>query len=126
MLHWRNVGPALAGGRTAAVAGTDADANLYYFGSAGGGAYKTTNGGLTWTDVSPPGATAAIGAMAIAPSNSSIVWMGTGEPNPRNDASYGDGIWLTRDGGASWTHRGLAHTYAIAKILVDPRDSNTA
>jgi photosystem II stability/assembly factor-like uncharacterized protein len=126
MLHWRNVGPAVAGGRTAAVAGSDADANLYYFGSAGGGAYKTTDGGLTWSDVSPRGATAAIGAMAIAPSNSSVVWLGTGEPNPRNDASYGDGVWLTRDGGATWMHRGLAQTYAIAKILVDPHDPNAA
>ena len=126
MLHWRNVGPAIAGGRTAAVAGTDADANLYYFGSAGGGAYKTTNGGLTWTDVSPRGATAAIGAMAIAPSNAAVVWMGTGEPNPRNDASYGNGVWLTRDGGTTWSHRGLERTYAIAKILVDPHDVNAA
>jgi photosystem II stability/assembly factor-like uncharacterized protein len=123
-LHWRNVGPAVAGGRTAAVAGTDADPNLYYFGSAGGGVFKTTDGGLTWQDVWPTDAVGAIGALAIAPSNKAIVWAGTGEPNPRNDASYGDGLWVTRDGAQHWTWRGLPASYAISKILIDPRNPN--
>jgi photosystem II stability/assembly factor-like uncharacterized protein len=123
-LQWRNVGPAVAGGRTAAVAGTDANPNLYYFGSAGGGIFKTTDGGLTWQDVWPHAAVGAIGALAIAPSNEEIVWAGTGEPNPRNDASYGDGVWVTRDGAKRWTWRGLPKSYAIAKILVDPHDPN--
>jgi photosystem II stability/assembly factor-like uncharacterized protein len=125
-LAWRNIGPALAGGRTAAAAGTDADPYLYYFGAAGGGVFKTTNGGLTWDDVWPRDAVGAIGAIAIAPSNKDVVWVGTGEPNPRNDASYGDGIWLTRDGGTHWSRRGLPDSYAIAKILVDPRDPTIA
>ncbi|MBV8148914.1 MAG: hypothetical protein JO092_07465, partial [Candidatus Eremiobacteraeota bacterium] len=120
-LDWRNVGPAVAGGRTAAVAGTDADPNLYYFGSAGGGVFKTTDGGLTWQDVWPRAAVGAIGALAIAPSNVDVVWAGTGEPNPRNDASYGDGVWMTSDGAKHWTWRGLPKSYAIAKILVAPR-----
>ena len=124
-LTWRNIGPALAGGRTAAVAGTDADSNLYYFGAAGGGVFKTTDGGLTWRDVWPHDAVGAIGAIAIAPGNPRIVWVGTGEPNPRNDASYGDGMWLTRDGGAHWTRRGLDATYAISALLVHPRDPNS-
>ncbi|MBV8434720.1 MAG: hypothetical protein JO029_10630 [Candidatus Eremiobacteraeota bacterium] len=124
MLSWRNIGPALAGGRTAAVAGTDADPNLYYFGSAGGGAFKTTDSGLTWLPVWPQNAAAAIGAIAIAPSDRDVVWAGTGEPNPRNDASYGDGVWVTHDGARHWLHRGLDGTYAVAKILVDPRDPN--
>ncbi|MBV8285260.1 MAG: hypothetical protein JO175_11470, partial [Candidatus Eremiobacteraeota bacterium] len=124
MLSWRNIGPALAGGRTAAVAGTDADPNLYYFGSAGGGAFKTTDSGLTWLPVWPQNAAAAIGAIAIAPSDRDVVWAGTGEPNPRNDASYGDGVWVTHDGAGHWLHRGLDGTYAVAKILVDPRDPN--
>jgi photosystem II stability/assembly factor-like uncharacterized protein len=121
-LHWRNVGPAVAGGRTAAVAGTDADPNLYYFGSAGGGVFKTTDGGFTWQDVWPRAAVGAIGALAIAPSNAAIVWAGTGEPNPRNDASYGDGVWMTRDGAKHWTWRGLPASYAISKILIDSHD----
>ncbi len=125
-LSWRNIGPALAGGRTAAAAGTDEDPYLYYFGSAGGGVFKTTDGGLTWRDVWPSDAVGAIGAVAIAPSDKNVVWVGTGEPNPRNDASYGDGIWLTRDGGAHWRRRGLVESYAISKILVDPHDPNVA
>jgi photosystem II stability/assembly factor-like uncharacterized protein len=125
-LAWRNLGPALAGGRTAAVAGTDQDPLLYYFGAAGGGVFKSTNGGLTWDDVWPHAAVGAIGALAIAPSDKRVVWAGTGEPNPRNDASYGDGVWLTRDGGARWIQRGLSNTFAISKILVDPRDPNRA
>jgi photosystem II stability/assembly factor-like uncharacterized protein len=125
-LTWRNLGPALAGGRTAAVAGTDADPYLYYFGAAGGGVFKTTDGGLTWHDVWPRNAVGAIGAIAIARSDKSVVWVGTGEPNPRNDASYGDGIWLTRDGGAHWSRRGLLDSYAVSKVLIDPRDPSVA
>jgi photosystem II stability/assembly factor-like uncharacterized protein len=119
-LSWRNVGPAISGGRVAAVAGTDADPYLYYFAAAGGGVFKTTSGGLTWSDVWPPESVGAGGAIAIAPSDRNVVWVGTGEPNPRNDASYGDGVWLTRDGANHWSHRGLAKSYAISKILVDP------
>jgi photosystem II stability/assembly factor-like uncharacterized protein len=123
---WRDVGPAVAGGRTAAVSGSNLDPYLYYFGSAGGGVFKTTNAGLTWRAVWPREAAGAIGAVTIAPSNKDVVWAGTGEAAPRNDASYGDGIWVTRDGGATWTHRGLSDTYAISKIVVDPRDPNVA
>lgn len=123
-LAWRNIGPAVAGGRTAAVAGTNADPYLYYFGSAGGGVFKTTNAGLTWEDVWPREAVGAIGAVAIAPSNELIVWAGTGEPNPRNDASYGDGVWVTHDGAQTWSRRGLEGTYAISKILIEPHHAN--
>ncbi|HTU82256.1 MAG TPA: hypothetical protein VMF61_09010 [Candidatus Acidoferrales bacterium] len=121
-LSWRNVGPALAGGRTAGIAGSDADPNLYYFGAAGGGVFKTSDGGLTWRDVWATQRVGAIGAIAIAPSNPRVVWVGTGEPNPRNDASYGDGVYVTHDGAASWSYRGLPHSYAISKILVAPHD----
>lgn len=121
---WRQIGPAGAGGRVAAVAGSDAEPLLYYFGSAGGGVFKTTNGGLTWNDVWPSSSVGAIGALAIAPSDPKVVWVGTGESTPRNDASYGDGVWVTRDGGAHWANAGLRDTYAIARIAVDPRDPN--
>src|ERR1700736_3465794 len=86
-LHWRSIGPAVAGGRVAAVAGTDADDLLYLVGTAGGGVYRTRNGGATWDDVFARQPVAAIGAVAIAPSNSNVVWVGTGESKPRNDIS---------------------------------------
>jgi photosystem II stability/assembly factor-like uncharacterized protein len=125
-LRWRNIGPAVAGGRVAAVAGTDADPLLYYFGAAGGGVFETKNGGLTWTDVWAGQTVGAIGALAIAPSNRKVVWVGTGESKPRNDASYGDGVWVSHDGGATWHQRGLQSSHAIAKILVDPHDPDSA
>ncbi|HVR45461.1 MAG TPA: hypothetical protein VMT95_02280 [Candidatus Binatia bacterium] len=96
---------------------------MYYFGAAGGGVWKTTNAGLTWSDVWPREAVGAIGAVAIDPRDENTVWVGTGEPNLRNDVSYGDGVWVTRDGGRSWRSAGLRDTWAIAQIVVDPRDS---
>lgn len=125
-LAWRQVGPAVAGGRVAAVAGTDNDPHLYYLGSAGGGVFRTTNGGLTWDDVWPADSVGAIGAVAIAPHHPNIVWVGTGESAPRNDASYGDGVWRSADGGAHWKRAGLPDSYAISRILVDPHDPNIA
>ena len=114
----------MAGGRVSGVAGTDANPNLYYFGAAGGGVWKTVNGGLTWSDVWPRDAVGAIGAIAIDPHSENTVWVGTGEPNLRNDVSYGDGVWVTHDGGRRWRNVGLRDTWAIAQIAVDPRDSN--
>ncbi|MBC5802925.1 MAG: hypothetical protein GIX03_07975 [Candidatus Eremiobacteraeota bacterium] len=123
-LAWRYVGPAVAGGRVAAVAGSDRNALLYYLGAAGGGVFRTTNGGLTWRDVWPSSSVGAIGAVAVAASNPQVVWAGTGEATPRNDASYGDGVWRSTDGAKHWTWRGLPDSYAIAKILIDPHDPN--
>ncbi len=114
----------MAGGRVSGVAGTDENPNLYYFGAAGGGVWKTANGGLTWTDVWPANAVGAIGAVAIDPRRPDTAWVGTGESNLRNDVSYGDGVWVTHDGGRSWRNVGLRDTWAIAQIVVDPRDSN--
>jgi photosystem II stability/assembly factor-like uncharacterized protein len=113
----------VAGGRASGVAGTDADPKLYYFGGADGGVWKTVNGGLTWQSVWPADAVGAIGAIAIDPHDRNTVWVGTGEPNLRNDISYGDGIWVTHDGGAHWRNAGLRETWAIAQIVVDPRNS---
>ncbi len=123
-LTWRNIGPAVAGGRVAAVAGTDADPNFYYLGAAGGGVFRTMNGGLTWQDVWPHTSVGAIGAVTIAPSDKRVAWVGTGESKPRNDASYGDGVWVTRDGGGHWTWAGLGETFAISRIVVDRHDPN--
>lgn len=125
-LHWRSIGPAIAGGRTTSVAGSDDDPFLYYFGAMGAGVWKTTDGGATWTDVWGQKPVASIGAVAVARSGADVVWVGTGEPNSRNESSYGDGVWLTTDGARTWTHRGLDKTFAIAKILISPSDPMTA
>ena len=124
-LNWRELGPAQAGGRVAAVAGSDDDSQLYYLGSAGGGVFKTSDGGLQWTDVWPRWSVGAIGAIAVAPHHSNVVWVGTGEATPRNDSSYGDGIWQTADGGVHWRWSGLRDAYAISRILIDPARPRT-
>ena len=125
-LKFRAIGPAASGGRVAAVAGSDRDPALYYVGGAGGGVFKSTDGGVSFAPAWNGPRFGAIGALAIAPSAPNVVWAGTGEANPRNDVSFGDGVWVTRDGAKHWTHAGLDDTSQIAKILVDPRDPRRA
>jgi photosystem II stability/assembly factor-like uncharacterized protein len=126
-VKFRAIGPAISGGRVAAVAGSDRDPALYYVGGAGGGVFKSTDGATSfqsvWDGASKFG---AIGAISVAPNNDKTVWVGTGESNPRNDVSYGDGVWVTHDGAKHWTHAGLDDTSNIAKILVDPKNANRA
>ena len=121
-LQWRSLGPAVAGGRVAAVAGTDLDPALFYAGAAGGGVWKSTNGGADWHPVFDAAGSQSIGAIAISPKNAEDVWVGTGEPWPRNDVIPGDGIYHSTDGAKTWTRRGLAGTSQIARVLIDPRD----
>jgi photosystem II stability/assembly factor-like uncharacterized protein len=123
-MHWREIGPALPGGRVAAVAGSATDPNLYYLGSAGGGVWRSTDGGETWQAVFEKERVAAIGAVTIDPNNNDVVWVGTGEANPRNDVSYGDGVYKSTDGGKTFKRAGLQGTRHISRILVDPKDSN--
>ncbi len=121
-LHWREAGPAVAGGRVTAVAGSNRDANLYFIGAAGGGVWKSTDGGASWQPVFDKEGVGSIGAVAIDPSNDNTVWVGTGESNPRNDVSYGDGVYKSTDGGKTWTNVGLRATKYISRILIDPTD----
>ncbi len=123
-MNWREIGPATAGGRVAAVAGSATDPKLYYIGSAGGGVWKSANSGQTWDAVFAKEKVSAIGAVTIDPTDNSTVWVGTGEENPRNDVSYGAGVYKSTDGGESWTNVGLAATKQISRILVDPRNHN--
>ena len=123
-MNWREIGPAAAGGRVAAVAGSATDPKLYYVGSAGGGVWKSENSGQTWSAVFAKEPVAAIGAVAIDPTDNNTVWVGTGEDNPRNDVSYGDGVYKSTDGGKTWTDVGLKRTKYISRIIVDPRNHN--
>ena len=122
-LGWRSVGPGLAGGRVAAVVGSARDPKLYYLGAAGGGVWKSTTGGMAWSPVFDKEKIPSIGAIAIDPSDDNVVWVGTGETNPRNDVTYGGGIFRSGDGGKTWTAMGLADTLQISKIVIDPHDS---
>jgi photosystem II stability/assembly factor-like uncharacterized protein len=119
-LQWRATGPAVAGGRVTSVAGSSRDPNLYYLGAAGGGVWKSTDGGAAWEPVFDRENVGAIGAVSIDPSNDNTVWVGTGESNPRNDVSYGDGVYKSTDGGKTWTNVGLRATKYISRILIDP------
>ncbi|MEA2720093.1 MAG: hypothetical protein QOJ39_1957, partial [Candidatus Eremiobacteraeota bacterium] len=121
-LQWRSIGPAVSGGRVATVAGTDLDPALLYAGAAGGGVWRSTNGGTDWSPVFDKAGTQSIGAIAISPRDKNDVWVGTGEPWPRNDVIPGDGVYHSTDGGKNWAHLGLAQTSQIARVLLDPRD----
>jgi photosystem II stability/assembly factor-like uncharacterized protein len=123
-MSWREIGPAAGGGRVAAVAGSATDSKLYYLGSAGGGVWRSKNSGQTWDPVFDKEGVASIGAVTIDPTDDKTVWVGTGEANPRNDVSYGDGVYKSTDGGESWTNVGLKGTKYISRILVDPRNRN--
>ena len=121
----RNIGSATMSGRIAAVAAVNENERLTLFvGAASGGVWKSVNGGTTFKPVFDRQSVQSIGAIAIDPSNSKIVWVGTGESWTRNSVSIGDGIYKSTDGGENWTNLGLKDAEHIAKILVDPKDGN--
>lgn len=124
-LRFRNLGPAVAGGRVAAVAGVPGNPQIMYVGAAGGGMWKTTDGGISWRAIWDNMPTASIGSIALAPQNPNWVWVGTGEGNPRNDVLDGRGIFFSSDAGASWKRMGLETTGQIPVVIVSPADSNT-
>jgi photosystem II stability/assembly factor-like uncharacterized protein len=129
-LHWRNIGP-FRGGRTLAVAGIPGDSRTFYFGAVGGGVWKTLDAGATWKPIMDrrPGAAGprvvSIGAIAVAPSDSNVVYAGSGEADMRSDIIHGDGMYRSPDAGATWQHIGLDDSRQIGRILVDPKDANT-
>ncbi len=122
-LQYRGIGPAIAGGRTTAVIGSNVNPQVYYAGGAGGGVFKSTDGGASWLPVFDKEPIAPIGAIAVAPDDPDDVWVGTGESNPRNTVEGGDGIWHSTNGGKTWTHAGLQGTGSISSISIDPRNS---
>jgi photosystem II stability/assembly factor-like uncharacterized protein len=121
-MKWRLIGPN-RGGRTEAATGVPGT-NTYYLGAVAGGVWKSADAGTTWNPIFDKEPIASIGAIAVAPSDPNVVYVGTGEPDIRGDISYGDGMWKSTDAGKTWTHIGLDDTRHIAKILVDPRDPN--
>ncbi|MFM8274606.1 MAG: WD40/YVTN/BNR-like repeat-containing protein, partial [Gemmata sp.] len=124
-LNWRNIGPANMGGRVTAVAVVESDPTTYYVATASGGLLKTVNNGTTFSFAFEKEATVSIGDVAVAPSDPNVVYVGTGENNPRNSASYGDGVYKSTDGGATWTNVGLKKSFSIGKIVIHPKDPNT-
>jgi photosystem II stability/assembly factor-like uncharacterized protein len=123
-LKWRMVGPFRAG-RVNAVTGVPGQPNTFYFGSVGGGVWKSSNAGRTWNPIFDAENVASIGAIAVAPSNPQIIYVGTGEADMRDSIQFGDGMYKTGDGGKSWTHIGLETTRQIGRVIVHPRDPNT-
>jgi len=123
-LEWRDVGP-LRGGRTYGVAGHASQPDTFYFGSVGGGVWKTENAGHTWHPISDRGIPiGSIGAVAVAPSNPDILYVGTGEPDIRSQNSYGIGMFKSTDAGKTWTHIGLEATRQIGRVVIDSANPN--
>ncbi|HUB20402.1 MAG TPA: hypothetical protein VL990_17305 [Acidobacteriaceae bacterium] len=123
-LHWRDVGP-MRGGRSFGVAGVPSQPDTFYMGSVGGGVWKTENDGRTWKPISDQGIPiGSIGAIAVAPSDPNVVYVGTGEPDVRGQISYGIGMFKSTDAGKTWMQIGLENTRRIGRIVVDPNNPN--
>src|ERR1700752_1327782 len=122
-LHWRMIGP-FPGGRTRAATGVRDQPGIFYVGQVNGGVWKTTDYGRTWRPIFDNEDTQSIGAIAVAPSNSSIVYVASGEGLHRPDLSVGDGIYRSLDGGKTWTHLGLREGQQIPALAIDPTNPN--
>ncbi|XZE44216.1 PDZ domain-containing protein [Pirellulaceae bacterium SH467] len=124
-IRWRNVGPANMGGRIVDLAVNENSPSTWWAATASGGLLKTTNNGISFEMQFDKEATVSIGAVAVSKSNPDVVWVGTGENNPRNSVSYGDGVYKSTDGGKTWKNMGLKKTFQIGEIVVHPTDPNT-
>jgi len=122
-LRWRLIGP-FRGGRTLAVTGVRGKPEVFYFGSVGGGVWKTDDAGRTWKPIFDSQPIGSIGAIAVAPSDSNVIYVGSGEADMRNSISFGNGMYKSADDGKTWTHIGLSDSRQIGRILVDPRDAS--
>ena len=125
-LKWRLVGP-FRGGRSTAVTGDPTRPLVFYFGAVNGGVWKTTNAGQTWENITD-GKTdlSSVGAITVAPSDPNVIWVGSGEGKPREDITYGTGVYRSTDGGDTWVSRGLANTQHITSLRVHPSNPDVA
>ncbi|MDH4064736.1 MAG: glycoside hydrolase, partial [Acidobacteriota bacterium] len=120
-LRWRNIGPHRAS-RTKALDGVPSQPHTFYIGVVNGGVWKTTDAGRTWNPLFDDQPTGSIGALAVAPSDPNVIYVGTGEAQQRPDLATGDGMYKSTDAGRTWTHLGLRDTQQIAQVAVDPRN----
>ncbi len=120
----RHIGPGAMSGRVTAIAAVDADPSVIYVGSASGGLWKSTSGGVAWQPIFDTLQAASIGALAVYQANPDIVWVGTGEGNPRNSQTMGRGIYRSLDAGRTWQRMGLEGTFTIHRICIHPQNPN--
>src|SRR5438094_4561571 len=119
-LQWRMIGP-FRGGRTVGAAGVPGRPNVFFIGVNNGGVWKSTDYGRVWTPVFDDQPTGSVGALAVAPSNPDVIYVGCGEGLQRPDLSVGDGVYKSADGGKTWKHVGLRDGQQIGAVLIDPR-----
>ena len=124
-IRWRGIGPANMGGRITDLAINEEDPSTWWAATGGGGLIKTTNNGISFQHQFDKETTVSIGAVAVSKSDPKIVWVGTGENNPRNSVSYGDGVYKSTDGGKSWKNMGLKKSFQIGEVVIHPTDPNT-
>jgi photosystem II stability/assembly factor-like uncharacterized protein len=125
-LQWRNIGP-FRGGRVTAATGVVGVRNVYYFGGTGGGVWKSVDSGVSWQSVSDGElATGSVGAIAVAPSDPNVLYVGMGEGCIRGNASHGDGVYKSSDGGRTWRNVGLGDSRQIGRVRIDPRNPDVA
>jgi photosystem II stability/assembly factor-like uncharacterized protein len=125
-LKWRAIGPANMGGRVTDIDGLPGDPSTFYVSAADGGVFKTTNGGVSFEALFTKQSVYGVGALTISPSDPEVLWLGSGEGDPRNSVGYGNGVYRSTDGGKTWTHLGLAGTDRIKRIVVHPTNPDVA
>lgn len=123
-LRFRSIGPAVTSGRVSDFAVNPNNSSEYYVASASGGVWKTTNAGVTYTPIFDKQGSYSIGCVSLAPSNASIVWVGSGENNNQRSVAYGDGVYKSEDGGKTWKNMGLKNSEHISEIVIHPSDPN--
>ena len=120
-LQWRKIGP-YRGGRSAAVTGVPGKPNLFYFGSTGGGVWRTTDGGRSWENLSDGFFGGSVGAVAVSESDPNVIYVGGGEVTLRGNVSYGYGVWKSEDAGKTWQSMGLKNSRHIPRIRIHPNN----
>ena len=124
-MNVRHIGPGTMSGRVTSIAVPHNEPEVIYVGTASGGLWKSTSAGVTWDPIFDDQPTQSIGAVALSPLNPDLVWVGTGEGNPRNSHTSGRGVFKSVDGGNTWTFMGLEGTRNVHRVLIHPRDPNT-